>query len=258
MKLSSLPRISFLFLLLLLLLLLGFPSPLGNTMRLPINHSLGSLNSLQAVGALSVQQTYALARNAGFDSNTARRMVAIAQRESRLQPDAACINCIKRSDGSPIRESSIGLWQINTNDPAVWSLVQRATGISSPEQLKDPQINARAAYALYGGSESNLNIAWSINRDIPGGYAYGSVYRSFLDKLPSTEQLEASLASSPGTGVSASSGTRNPIDNTSGDSSPLPVFLANPGDVTLVGESADTTTAIVLIAGALLLVYALS
>lgn len=239
-------------------LLLLPPAPV-TFMKIPFNHStvLGGLKAINGMGALTVQQTYALARFAGFDANTAKKMVAIAQRESRLQPEAVCIDCIKRADGTPIKESSIGLWQINTNNSSVWNLVQRATGISNPSELKDPAINARAAYALYGGNESNLNIAWSINRDIPGGYAYGSVYRGFLDKLPSTAQLEASLANPSSAPLASSGGSSIPTDTSSGG---LPVYLVNlQNQSAMLDEgSLDTPTTVALIAGALLLVYALS
>lgn len=172
--------------------------------------SLGSLVAprtglgvLNALSALSVQQTYNLARQAGFDEQHARQMVAIAQRESSLNPGV--VGTI-----SP-NERSYGLWQINTKDPQVWARVQAATGITSPEQLKDPLTNAKAAYALWNGNDNNLNIAWAINRNT-NAIPYKDRYLANLNQLPSTSSLEAVYDANGNVvnGVNANVNTGNP------------------------------------------------
>ena len=132
--------------------------------------------------ALTVQQCYDLARSVGFPPDTARRMVAIAIRESGLVPTARCKNCIPG-----VEEDSIGLWQINM----MGDLGRRRLalfGLSSPEQLLDPVVNARAAYITWGGSERNLQIAWQIHQD--GLFPYRTKYLGFLAGLPALERLE--------------------------------------------------------------------
>lgn len=160
----------------------------------------------KGLGAITVQDAYNLARQAGFDEQHAKTMVAIAQRESGLNPSAACINCAKRPDGSVIKESSVGLWQINTNDSSVWARVKAATGITSPEQLKDPSINAQAAYALWNGNDSNLNTAWQIN-NFSSPFGYGQKYQANLNNLPSTIVLEGGYGEEEPEGSTATSST---------------------------------------------------
>jgi hypothetical protein len=169
--------------------------------------SLGSLTGpkltqgFSGLGALTAQQTYALARQAGFDETHARQMVAIAQRESALRPEVACINCAKDSNGNVIKESSIGLWQINTNDSSVWNKIKTALGITSPDQLKDPALNAQAAYVLWGGNDQNLNTAWQIN-NASSPFGYKAKYDQYLSQLPSTTALETAYSGSASSDLS--------------------------------------------------------
>lgn len=159
--------------------------------------SLGSLTGprltqLAGLAALSVEQTYAYARQAGFDEALARQMVAIAQRESTLNPDL--VGTLANN------ERSYGLWQINWNNSGVRQRLQSA-GITSPDQLLDPATNARAAFALYNNNPSNLNVAWYIDRNswvtLSDGrriyIPYKDRFLENLSKLPPSAELEAYL-----------------------------------------------------------------
>src|SRR5258706_12659619 len=100
---------------------------------------------LGALGGLNVQAVYNLARDAGFSPDNARSVVAIAMRESGLDPSA-----IARSIAGST-EASYGLMQINMNGSlGAQRLIQ--FGLSSADQLLDPATNIRAAYILSGGS----------------------------------------------------------------------------------------------------------
>ena len=155
------------------------------------------LSGLAGLAGLSVQSVYNLARNAGFPSEVARQMVAIAQRESSLEPSARCLNCLKDANGKPIEEDSIGLWQINMNPK--WAAQRRALfGISSNEQLLNPATNAAAAYKLWGGSAANLASVWAIDRD--GTFPWRTRYLGFLNQLPAASSLESAYSGSSGGG----------------------------------------------------------
>ena len=110
-------------------------------------------------------QIYNIALSAGFPPDVAVTMTAIALRESSGCPNA-------HNPGNPIgAEDSYGLWQINVlGNPGLTS----ALGITK-EDLFDPNVNAAAAYRLWGGNPRNLEIAWYINR--PG---YKERYEQFL------------------------------------------------------------------------------
>lgn len=104
---------------------------------------------------LTQQQAYNLARDAGFSPDNARTVVAIAMRESALNP-AAVAGSVAGST-----EASYGLMQINMQGSLGTSrLIQ--FGISSPTQLLDPATNMRAAYILSGGSNFG---PWNLNSD---------------------------------------------------------------------------------------------
>lgn len=150
---------------------------------------------------LTPQQVYAYARSAGFPASTARKMVAIAQRESSLNPGVTgTINAAK--------ETSYGLWQINWKDDAIKALLRR-NGITEPTMLFDPAVNAKAAYLLWGGNDNNLNIAWYINR-YGNQYGYAEKYTANLNALPTEGVLEARYSGAgagPGDGVIVAGGS---------------------------------------------------
>jgi hypothetical protein len=132
---------------------------------------------------LNANQVYDLARNAGFPPETARKMVAIAQRESGFQ--AGVVGTVNAA-----KETSYGLWQINWKDPGIKALMIR-NGITQPEMLFDPATNARAAALLWDGRDSNLNTAWYIDR-VGLSYQQGEKYRDNLSKLPPIADFESS------------------------------------------------------------------
>ena len=148
-------------------------------------------NGSQGVGKLTAQQVYNLCRDAGFDPTTARRMVAIAMRESGgntqlMDPTAVCNNCYKN-----VKEYSLGLFQLNMlGDLGAARLKQ--FGLVTAEQLFDPATAARAAFLTWGGSENNLRIAWAIDKTSP--IDYKGLYEKNLASLPSVDQMEALYA----------------------------------------------------------------
>lgn len=104
-------------------------------------------------GAFSPVDLYNLALGAGFPSDTAIKMAAIAMKESGGNPNAY--------NGTP-PDDSYGLWQINMYGylgPARMA----EYGLSDKSQLFDPETNAAAAYSIWGGNDNNLNIGWAIN-----------------------------------------------------------------------------------------------
>ena len=118
---------------------------------------------------MTPEQIYTVAKQAGFPPETAVKMVAIAIRESSGNPMAF--------NGKP-PDRSYGLWQINmlgVNGP----FITRVLGLTSEQQLFDPLTNARAAYALWGGNDNNLNIAWAINK-AGSPYHYAEKYQANL------------------------------------------------------------------------------
>lgn len=161
-------------------------------------------------------QAYAAARAAGFPPATARQMVAIAQRESSLNPGVVgTINAAK--------ETSYGLWQINWKDAGIRALLQR-NGITDPAQLYDPATNARAAALLWGGNDNNLNTAWYINRT-GNQYGYAEKYQQNLANLPAVEDLEAVYT---GAGRLGGGGGGNaPVTTTAAGALTIPLTTGN-------------------------------
>lgn len=156
---------------------------------------LGSCSS----GTLTPEQIFQVAIDAGFPSDVATQMTAIALRESGGCPTAY-------NGGSPPgAESSYGLWQINVKgNPGIVS----AIGASSPQDLFDPGWNASAAAYLWGGNPSNLDIAWYINRP-----RYAEAYRGYL---PRAQEAAQNVLGGPITpqdapyGISPGDGAVNP------------------------------------------------
>lgn len=111
---------------------------------------------------LTPLQIFEVMRGAGFPSTVAVTMTAIALRESAGDPNAL-------NNDSATGDRSYGLLQINMKDPNVAALIQSKVLLGSSEAgLLDPNKNAQAGYLLWGGKNSNLNVAWYINR--PGPY----------------------------------------------------------------------------------------
>jgi hypothetical protein len=175
--------------------------------------------------ALSAEEVFGYLRGAGFDPERARMLVAIGKRESGLDPSRRCLNCVPKKGGGFYEEDSIGLFQINMRGALG---VQRMAqlGLSSPTDLFDPAVSARAAFLLWGGNDSNLNTLWSINRDEP--FPYRQLYLQNLAALPSAALLEGSLMSAQGGGASP------PDDPAAGDNTRVYAALAIGAGVGLV------------------------
>lgn len=142
---------------------------------------------------LSMEEIYRLAREAGFPPSTATQMTAIAWRESGGDTQAF--------NGKPPDES-YGLWQINMlGNLGLQRMAQ--FGLTSKAQLFNPVINARAAYAIWGGNDRNLSIAWAI--DLPGIYQdryqqnlpQAEAAAMLVEGSPNPTQAPASLSRAP-------------------------------------------------------------
>ena len=111
-------------------------------------------NSGRSGSALSGEQIAQLAYNAGFRGNDLVSVVAISKRESGWRPDAF-------NGNRGTRDVSYGLMQINMIDELGPARLAQF-GLTSADQLLDPQTNMNAAFTLYTRSGNTLR-AW-------GGY----------------------------------------------------------------------------------------
>jgi Lysozyme like domain len=105
-------------------------------------------------GGLTGQQVARMAFNAGFRGQDLVGVVAISKRESNWRPDAF-------NGNASTHDLSYGLMQINMSGSLGPSRLGQL-GLSSNEQLLDPQTNMNAAFKIYSASGNSLN-AW-------GGY----------------------------------------------------------------------------------------
>ena len=202
---------------------------------------------------LTAAQVYQIALNAGFPSDVATDMVAIAMRESSLCPTA-------HNPGTlGVTEDSYGLWQINVDaNPQVVS----ALGLSDPSQLLDPNVNAAAAYMLWGGTNANLNTVWAINKTGPP-YYYAEKYQA---NLPAAQAAAAQVGTTVAAGVPTftvdvtSTALPSGTDTSTTAAAPAASSLASMlgGSVTIAGVSVPM---VALVGGGLallLLVWSLS
>lgn len=105
-------------------------------------------SSISGSGTLSGSDVARLAHNAGFRGTDLVSVVAIARRESNWTPGAFNPN-------PATNDLSYGLMQINMQGSL--GVVNRARfGISSNDQLLDPQTNMNAAFTLYSASGGTL------------------------------------------------------------------------------------------------------
>lgn len=156
-------------------------------------------------------QLYALARSVGFPASTATKMVAIALRESAGNPNAY---------NGVAPDSSYGLWQINMYGPlGPQRLALFRIGYAGA--LFDPETNARAAYALWGGNDNNLNVAWAINRS-----PWKEKYEQYLPVAM------AAAAAVDGTGVQVASSPPAPAETGGGGSTAVDSADFPPGPAT--------------------------
>jgi hypothetical protein len=125
----------------------------GDTGGAPVSVKSGPTTSTKDLIRLGMSQ--------GLDPEKAIVMAAIALGESGGRPTAHNPN---RSTG----DNSFGLWQINMID-ALGPERARALGIKDYEQLKDPNVNARAMKMILASQGLN---AWSVFRN--------GIHRQFL------------------------------------------------------------------------------
>ena len=110
--------------------------------------------SASAAGALSGEDVARMAHQAGFRGDDLVKVVAISKRESNWRPNAF-------NGNAGTGDRSYGLMQINMiGDLGPARL--RQFGLSSSDQLLDPQTNLNAAFRMYSDAGGSLN-AW-------GGY----------------------------------------------------------------------------------------
>lgn len=193
---------------------------------------------------MTPEQVYSVARQAGFPPDTAVKMVAIAMRESSLQPMAF-------NGNAATGDKSYGLWQINMLG-AMGAERRRILGLSTDEQLFDPLANARAAYWLWGGNDGNLARHWYINRTGPP-YYYAEKYQGFLPRA------EVARIAVEGGGPPLPTPQEPPV--TGPGTIPTPTFPGVPAPVfpgAETGDELDLGTVVVLAAAGLLLYSILS
>ena len=173
---------------------------------------------------LSADQVYSIALGAGFPPATATKMVAIAMRESSLCPSA-------HNPGTlGVAEDSYGLWQINAlGNPSLLA----SMGISA-QQLLDPNVNAAAAYRLWGGNDSNLNTVWAINKSGPP-YYYAEKFQQYM---PLAQAAAARVDAGSGGPTFTVDVTSTPLDDSTPSPAPAPSLASMlGGSVTVFGVS---------------------
>lgn len=108
---------------------------------------------------LTTDQIYAYMRKVGFPGEVSTTMTAIALRESSGDPAAF-------NGNAATGDRSYGLLQINMMNASVSVFLKnKMPEVAIAETaLLDPETNAEAGYLLWGHANSNLNIAWYINR----------------------------------------------------------------------------------------------
>lgn len=126
----------------------------ASTLKIPIQKRNDMSNPIPQPMILSPQQIYEIARGVGFPQKVAITMTAIALRESGGNPAV-------HNEG-PV-DDSYGLWQINLLSAQVKADVLEFMP-NGPDDLKNPENNAKAAFKLYGGKLANLRIAWAFDK----------------------------------------------------------------------------------------------
>ena len=167
-----------------------------------------------ATGQITPSQMMYLLREVGFPEDKIATMVATGIAESLKD---ANIDTVKSGlDVNKKKEYSIGLWQINYKTHK--DGVLKDIGITSPEQLRDPLTNAKAALAVY-----NERASW----DKDGFRAWtkykNGEYKKYLPDMealairtkptmiPSRSRMETNILSGGG-GMSRPISSRVPTD----------------------------------------------
>lgn len=93
---------------------------------------------LSGLGALTADEISVFAANAGFTGDALRTAIAIALAESGGNPGAYNPET-RAKGGTPVGQGSYGLWQIYLRDHPEFA----------GQDLRDPQVNANAAYSIW-------------------------------------------------------------------------------------------------------------
>jgi hypothetical protein len=131
-----------------------------------------------ATGQITPSQMMYLLREVGFPEDKIATMVSVGIAESLKD---ANIDTVKSGlDVNKKNEYSVGLWQINYKTHK--DGVLKDIGITSPEQLRDPLTNAKAALAVY-----NDRASW----DPKGGFRAWTKYKTdeYKKYLPDMQAL---------------------------------------------------------------------
>ena len=169
-----------------------------------------------ATGQITPSQMMYLLREVGFSEDKIATMVAIGIAESLKDSN---IDTVKSGlDVNKKKEYSIGLWQINYKVHK--DGVLKDIGVTSPEQLRDPLTNAKAALAVY-----NERASWDKD-GFKAWTKYGNgkgEYRKYLPDMqalairtkptmiPSRSRMETNILSGGG-GMSRPISSRVPTD----------------------------------------------
>ena len=132
-----------------------------------------------ATGQLTPSQMIYLLREVGFPEDKIPAMVAIGIAESSKDSN---IDTVKSGlDVNKKKEYSIGLWQINYKVHK--DGVLKDIGVTSPEQLRDPLTNAKAALAVY-----NERASWDKD-GFKAWTKYGNGKGEYRKYLPDMQAL---------------------------------------------------------------------
>jgi hypothetical protein len=117
---------------------------------------------------MSIHEIYDLLLSVGFPESTAVKMTAVALKESVGKTDAF-------NGRAP--DLSYGLWQINMIGNL--GAARRARyGLARNEDLYNPLVNAKVAYDLWGGNDSNIPPNWGTNVE-----PFATSYRQSLARV---------------------------------------------------------------------------
>lgn len=138
-------------------------------------------------------------QRAGFQGEALRTAWAIMMRESGGNADAYNGN---RSTG----DDSHGLFQINMlgsmgANRNAW-FKKKIPGYTGPESLKDPLINAKAAYLMSKGGKDWY--AWDIDENGYDGGSHAPAFRSWYAKFPGASKGAAGAPGAPAASTAAS------------------------------------------------------
>lgn len=103
----------------------------------------GGVTTVTGIGKLSIDELWTVASNAGFQGDDLPIAVSVALAESSGNPNAL-------GDLNITPGGSVGLWQVNLKYHPEYTT----------DELRDPQTNANAAFAIYQAAGSQFT-PWS-------------------------------------------------------------------------------------------------